>query len=543
MTAVFQDNPVFTLFVVIALGYVLGQIKLRGSSLGVAAVLFVGLAMGSISPDLQIPQFIILLGLTMFVYAVGLDAGPAFMKTFQRRGSKDILFIIGMLTFSAGIAGFTFFLLPFTDATVAGMFAGSSTNTAALAGLLDQISVTVHDAEMEENLGRDAVVAYSLCYPMGLIASILAINWLQRWLKVDYQAEAQMLKDEYMLSQDIRSCTIHIGQNAVVGKRIRELKREHVIKAVFSRIQRNDEVQLIGWETMLEIGDIITVVGEPEELQRIIEIFGEKASEDRTHDRSVYDIKEIFVSNPAVGGEKLATLNIHEHFSAIMIRLRRGDLDLLIHSNTIIELGDQIRLLAKNEDIPRLEKLFGNSLEAINKINLFSFGFGIALGLLIGMIEFTFPGGVTFKLGFAGGPLIVALILGSLRKTGSIIWTLPFGISKVLRQLGLTLLLAGIGINSGHTFFQTLQEAQGLTIIGVGAFLSMSTAILTLFVGYKWLKIPFTFLSGMVANQPAVLDHALTKASNNLPNIGFTLMFPIALILKIIYVQLLFAVL
>ncbi|MGB0863882.1 MAG: hypothetical protein ACPGXZ_13250, partial [Saprospiraceae bacterium] len=203
-------------------------------------------------------------------------------------------------------------------------------------------------------------------------------------------------------------------------------------------------------------------------------------------------------------------------------------------------LGDRVLIVARHDEMKKLSKLFGNSYQDLSQINLFSFGFGMALGLLLGMVTFQFPGGFTFNLGFAGGPLIVALLLGSVRRTGPIVWTLPYSANLTLRQFGLILLLAGIGIRSGHTFLQTIISGGGGWLFLAGALISIISAFAALFVGYKIFKIPFSFLIGMVSSQPAVLDFSLDRAKNNLPTIGFTLMLPIGLIVKIILVQLLF---
>ncbi|NND31952.1 MAG: hypothetical protein HKN76_05120, partial [Saprospiraceae bacterium] len=181
-----------------------------------------------------------------------------------------------------------------------------------------------------------------------------------------------------------------------------------------------------------------------------------------------------------------------------------------------------------------------NSYEHLSHVNLLSFGLGMALGLLLGLVEISLPGGATFKLGFAGGPLLVALVLGSLRRTGPVVWTMSYSANLTLRQIGLTLLLAGIGINSGHTFLSTVMGGGGGMIFLSSVIISVLTAMMTLIIGFKLVKIPFSFLTGMVANQPAILDFAIDKAGNKLPNIGFTTMLPVALITKILFVQLLF---
>lgn len=543
MVDAFIENPLLLLFIVAGLGYGVGSIRIRGSNLGVAAVLFVGLAVGGLSPELHIPDIIIFLGLAMFVYTIGLSSGPSFFATFRQRGSRDIIFVIVMLTLSASIAFGLHFLFAFDASTTSGLYAGSTTNTPALAGLLDAISNANLDSVTSKSMSERAVIGYSLSYPMGVIGVMIAINVMQRLLKIDYLAEERELKKEYPVRQTVTSKTVEITQPDVTGVPLRDLKRQLKANVVFGRLLREEETLLTNYDTRLQIGDQIAVVADEEEIERVTKLIGKTMPFRLSYDRSEYDTRRIFVSNPNIAGERLSTLNLNERFAAIITRVRRGDIDLLANSKLVLELGDRVRFVARRQDIPRISKLFGDSYDALSRINLLSFGLGMALGLLLGMITFQLPGDASFKLGFAGGPIIVALILGALRRTGPIVWTLPYSANLTLRQIGLILLLAGVGVNSGHTFVDTVAQGGGGIIFLAGTIISFITAIATLFIGYKLLKIPFSFLTGMVASQPAVLDFALEKAGNKLPNIGFTLMLPVSLITKIVYVQFLFALL
>ena len=206
----------------------------------------------------------------------------------------------------------------------------------------------------------------------------------------------------------------------------------------------------------LKEGDLLTVAGSPEELQELTAMLGKRAEVELSHDRKVYDTHRVFVSNPDVAGQSIASLNLVEKYQAVITRVRRGDVDLLARGDTVLELGDRIRFVARIKDVPKLFTYFGDSYHALSQIDLLSFGLGMAMGLLLGMISFQLPGGISFKLGFAGGPLIVALILGSLRRTGPIVWSLPYSANLTLRQVGLILLLASVGVRSGHTFISTI---------------------------------------------------------------------------------------
>ncbi len=536
----FIGNPILLLFVVAALGYWLGNIRFKGGGLGVAAVLFVGLAFGALDPGLQIPETIIFLGLSIFVYTIGLQSGPGFVRNIRQHGLRDVLFVILMLILSAGITVGLHYLFHFNASTSAGLFAGVTTNTAALAGLLDAIAHSGSSPELIEQLSREAVVGYSLSYPMGVFGIILAIFLIERVLRINYSKEEEFLRRFYPIDQRIKNTTIRITTDQFAGRQLRDLLRENHWEVVFGRILRNGEVGLSSWDHQFQKNDVIRVVGNQDEIDRVVSQLGEEVDPDLIVGDHAYETARIFVSNPKVAGQKLAALNLTEKYSAIISRYRRGDIDLLATGDTILELGDQVRLVARKEDLPKISRLFGNSYEDLSHVNLLSFGLGMALGLWLGLIEINLPGGATLKLGFAGGPLVVALILGSLRRTGPIVWTMPYSANLTLRQIGLTLLLAGIGINSGHTFLSTISGGGGGYIFLASVIISILTGIITLTVGFKLVRIPFSFLTGMVANQPAILDIAIERAGNKLPNIGYTIMLPVALVTKILFVQLLY---
>jgi putative transport protein len=227
---------------------------------------------------------------------------------------------------------------------------------------------------------------------------------------------------------------------------------------------------------------------------------------------------------------------------AVVTRIRRGDIELLPHGDTVLELGDRVRVLTARENLPAVTAYFGDSYKAVSEIDILSFSLGLALGLLLGLLPIPVPGGTSIKLGLAGGPLIMALVLGALGHTGPITWNLPYTSNLMLRQVGLVLFLAGIGTRAGYDFFQTLTKGGGLPLFLAAGAIVCVTAVVTLWVGYKLLKVPMGLLSGMLAalqTQPATLGFALEQAGNELPNIGYARVYPVAAVAKILAAQLL----
>ncbi len=541
MIQLLGENPLLLLFVVASLGYLLGNIKVKGGSLGVAAILFTGLFFGAIDSSLKIPEIILLLGLSLYVYSIGLNSGPAFFNSYKNNRLRDFIFIISTLLFSGVIAALLSFIFDFSAAATAGIYSGSTTNTAAMAGVIDIIS-NRYSGDAGDALLQDVVVGYSYSYPMGVLGGIIAIIILQKALHIDYQQEKNLLKKKYPLDEELTSLTIRITNPEATRIQLRDLFKIHDWNVIFSRLFSNDEVTLSNWDTTFTLNDEVMVIGSRQELDNVIQVLGRVVDSDLTYDRKLFDVRRIFVSNPDLVGRTLASLNLHEKFNATITRIRRGDIDMLANGDTMLELGDRIRFIARREDLKELSELFGDSYYKASRINVFTFGLGIGLGLMLGAIQFSFGGDLSFKFGYAGGPLIVGLILGALRRTGPIHWSMPYSANVTLQQIGLTLLLAAIGVRSGNAFVQSL-SIEGLWFFLGGTIISLLTAMTILYAGHRLMKMPFTLLTGIVSNQPAILDFAIRRAGNRVPEFGFTLMFPIALISKIVIAQVLFLLL
>jgi putative transport protein len=381
---------------------------------------------------------------------------------------------------------------------------------------------------------------------MGVIGMLLAIYAMQRVFRIDYRTEAQSLRQFNVIEQDLYTRTVLITNPEVVGIPVSELFHKHNWDIVLSRIKHERDLKLAMGDVSLEMGDLVSVVGTPEEVDKAVAGMGEPASVQLELDRSDYDFRRIFVSNQYIAGRSLNELNLPREYGAIVTRVRRGDIDLLAHGDTVLELGDRVRVVAKRSEMSRLSALFGDSYKALSEVNLLSLSVGLTIGVIIGLIPIPLPGGVRITLGMASGPLLVGLVLGALRRTGGLVWTIPYSANLTLRQIGLTMLLAGIGIRSGYTFFTNFGASGGLQVFFAGALITFAVAFLTLIIGYKSLKIPFGMLTGMLAGlgtQPATLGFSLQQADNELPNLGYALVYPVATITKVIVAQLLLIIL
>jgi putative transport protein len=393
-------------------------------------------------------------------------------------------------------------------------------------------------------MAQNAVVGYSISYPMGVLGTMIGLALVQRIFRPDYQAEAQVLSKEYPLGQNIVNYTIKITKPEVTGIRLRDLKKQFKTNVIFGRTKQADHLGLSHAETIFHVDDEVTVVGDEHEVERIRELFGEKAEEHLADDRSVLDIKRMFVSNKNIAGKTIRDLNLQDNFSAVITRVQRGDSDMLATPHTVLELGDRVRVVAERKDIKEVQTLFGDSYDSLSHIDLLSFGLGMGLGFLLGSMQMSIPIiNINFSLGAAGGPLVAGLVLSAIRRSGPVLWNIPYSANLMLRQVGLMLMLAAIGINSGHKFILTMQTSIGPLLFLSGAVISVLGTVIAATVAFKLLKIPMSLTLGMLSHHPALLDYAANSTGNKIPSFGYALVMPLLLIGKIIFAQLLWQML
>ncbi|MBA3470447.1 MAG: transporter, partial [Herpetosiphonaceae bacterium] len=371
---------------------------------------------------------------------------------------------------------------------------------------------------------------------------IIVMTLLRRWWKVDFAKEAAHLRSPLAPTQKLHNRTIIVTRPEAIGATINEMLSRQSWDVILGRVRHDDRLVLANGQMRLALGDLVSVIGPDEDVAAVAAYLGEISDQQLESDRREFDFRRVFVSNSQLAGRRLRDLALPEQYGAFVTRVRRGDNEFVAHGDTILELGDRVRVIARPDEMHKVSAFFGDSYRALSEVDILTLNLGLALGLLVGMIPLPLPGGVVIKLGFAGGPLIVALILGAFERTGPLVWNMPYSANLTLRQIGLILFLAGIGTRSGYAFVSTLQQGGGLTIFAAGIVITVTISLLALWIGYRLLKIPLGVLLGMVAGlqtQPAVLGFAQEQTGNDLPNIGYAAVYPVALITKIICAQLL----
>ncbi len=535
---VLSEYPALTLFLVIGLGYLLGEINFFGFKLGVAGVLFVGLAVGSLSPSVAPPEVVSTLGLIIFVYTIGIQSGPAFFGALRKQGYRDSLLVVAVLLFGAGISAGARYVLPLSGAGAAGLFCGAVTNTPALAAARERLrerrGAPGATAEQLRLIADEPVVAYSVAYPMGVIGVLLCFQVLRRLWRIEPVRGGE--------TPEIVARDFVVRNPGIYGKTVAEILRLHKdVGFVVSRIQHEGGMDIAKSDTRVEPGDIVVVVGDEESLDRAGQIFGAPAETSIELDRTDLDYRRVFVSSKEVVGKRIRDLDLQDRYSATITRLRRGDNDIVPTPDTRLELGDRVRVLTHRENFGVIARLFGDSIRDTAETDFGSVALGMVLGVLVGMIPLPVPGGSVIRLGLAGGPLLVALALGKLERTGRVTWVIPLSANLTLRQIGLLLFLAGVGTKAGYSFATTIAR-DGLPMLAAGAAVTLAVTLATMIFGYKVLKIPFDSLTGLmsgVQTQPACLAYAANQARNEQPNVAYAAVYPAAMITKIVLAQLL----
>ena len=511
-------QPILALFLAIAVGYVVGQVNIFGFSLGIGAVLFIGLAIGALAPKAQISGPIALIGLVMFLYGIGILYGRQFFEGLSGPGRLyNLLAFVGViaaLLVALGL-GKLFGLDPgFT----LGLFAGSMTNTATLQAALDVV-------------GNDAPsIGYSVTYPFGVIGPILCFYFMTRAVKPVFPP---------------KPARFHMGEITIDRLPQGAGTLGDVMKLLPAGVQvasvRQDHHNLLPDDSLaVRPGDALLIAAEREAaIAEAADRLGHLEPGRIGKDRSDLSYQRFFVSKNALTGVPLSALPMPPGIPIQVLHLRRYDVDIVPAPDLMLEIGDRIGVLVPPEHIAATRSFFGDTVKATADFSYVSVGFGMVLGVLLGLIPIPIPGVGTVSLGIGGGPLIVALIVGRLRRTGPISWVMPLPANIVLRNFGLTLFLAAVGINSGQAFVTTVAQSGPLMLL-IGAAVVLTTVAIVLVIGHFMLRIPFDDLLGVAAGatgNPAIVVYAARMAPTDRPDIAYAMIFPSATIVKVIAVQ------
>ena len=519
MASLFASSPLLALFVVVALGAAIGAIRIGPLRFGAAGALFVGLTVSALHPEVVSTHMSIVqpMGLAFFVYCVGISAGATFFQDLRKQTNllalTTIVCVVGALIALVGGR-----LLGLSSGLTSGLFTGALTAAPAL------------DTATRLTGDPNAAVGYAFGYPVGVIGGILivTITVTRKWVGP---------KDTPSLAgASLEAVSIHVSKH--INTRDIEAWRDQRVRLSYLRRDGRTRVTAPG-EDLLP-GDHVVMVGDPAAIKEAAPLVGEVLGHNLEDDRSDLAFERIVVSNPDVAGRSVSELNVTKRFGAVITRVRRGDLDLLARDDLDLQLGDHVAVVVPTDELDDIAEWLGDSERRVAEVDGMAFGIGLVLGLLLGIVSFPLPGGQGFQLGAAAGPLIVGMLLGALRRTGPLVWTLPAAANLTIRQIGLMLFLAALGLNAGPQFASLLGSPEGWRAALLAAVMVVVCCVIQA-LGAKFIGLSSARAAGGIAGflgQPAVLQAADARVTDERIEAAYATLFAFAIIVKILLLPL-----
>lgn len=534
-------SPPLLLFSVIGLGILVGQVRVRGFRLGVAGVLFTGLAAGAwrAGPDaatLEISHHVTTIGLILFVYGVGISSGPGFFRALGDRALRVNLVVVVALLAAAATALLGGRWAGLGAEQIVGAFCGGLSNTPALAAA----------SELVEALGRgqakDVAVGYSVAYPFAVLGGLLAFKAYATAMRRRAQREQEQAIREGRVPVPPVNANFEVRNPALFGKAIGELNVQETAGVLISRHRHGDHVSVPTKYSRLEEGDVVLAVGAPRAIDAALAYFGARSEQHLEHEsQGPIVMRRILVSKRKLAGGTIEQLHLDRRFNAQVTRVRRADIDFVATPETRLELGDRLRVVMPGEHAAAVAAFFGDSEREIVDVDFTAMTLGISAGVLLGMVSVPVTSTAAVSLGLAGGPLVVALVLGKLGRTGPLTWSLPLETNHALQHVGLLLFLAGVGVNSGERFLTALSH-HGLRLWLVGAAVTVvgtATALVGLRLFGKSSVIQSVGATSGMQTQPATLAYANEIFRSDDVYIAYAITYPVAMVGKILLAQLL----
>ena len=536
-------KAVLALSIVVAAGLVFGSLGVRGIRLGAAGVLFAGIFFGQLGMhiDERILEFVRDFGLLLFVYMVGLHVGPGFFSSVKQRGLQ-LNALGGAVVLLGGliVAGFRF-LFHFSIPVVGGLFAGATTNTPSLAAAQAALqALPTYNPVSGDYLG----MAYAVAYPFGIIGIILTMLLVRRIFCIDVGAEVRSI--ELSLKAGERTpdfIDLEVTNPNVDGVTLRDLPFAAEAGLVFSRLLRDGRVTVPKDDSQIQLGDALRLVGPRTKILEFEPIIGRKSSIDIKSVPSELRTEHLYVTKREVLGKSIGELNFERTYGAVVTRLTRADVEFAANNQVRLQFGDFLFVVGSNEGVMQVGDLVGNKPKALDQPHVLPVFVGILLGVILGSLPIVLPGmPAPVRLGLAGGPLIVALVLSRVGRIGPLIWYLSPGANLALREIGIVLFLACVGLKSGSRFLEVLLSGSGFYWMAAGAVLTFVPLMIVGLVGRKVLKLDYPTLCGVLAGSmtdPPALAFATNITKSDQPLVAYAAVYPLVMILRVFIVQIL----
>ncbi|MDO4881515.1 MAG: putative transporter [Capnocytophaga sp.] len=529
--------------IVIAAGVALGKIRFFGISFGIACVLFVGIAMShfGFTINQEIQHFVKEFGLILFVYTIGLQVGPGFFASFQKEGIKLNFFAVLSVFVCVLTVISIHYITGLNMGTLVGIMSGAVTNTPGLGAAQATLENIVEDPQQ-----YSVSTAYAVAYPFGVFGIILVMLGLKSFLKIKIDVEKRLHNWRHSAEQSIISrVAIKVNNPTLFNKKLNVIKDTLNFDFIISRIFRDNEVILANDSILIHKDDIILVVVNKKDTEKLENLIGEKMASTEEYfpdeDQQKYVSRRINVTKRAAFSRKLAELNIRERFDVTITRVYRAGIEFVPKNDTKLQFGDTITVIGDKANIELLSKEFGNSKKRLASPHIAELFLGITLGVLLGSIPFTLFG-ITFKLGLAGGPLIVAILISRYGGKFSVTHYVSQSANLMIREIGIVLFLASVGLDAGKKFVDTILNGDGLYWMLLGAIITIVPLIVTALLARFRGKLDYLEACGLLAGastDPPALAFSNEMTNSDVPALTYASVYPLTTFLRIMVAQLL----
>lgn len=534
-------STVLVISLVAGLGVTFGNIKFKGISIGVAGVLFVGIFFGhiGISIDNVILEFLREFGLILFVYSIGMQVGPGFLSSLRNDGLRLNLLAMAIVFGNVAIAVLYAFFELVPNTVLVGLLSGAVTNTPGLAAAL-QVVNDIPGMTPAELTGP--ATGYALAYPFGVLGILLGMIIIRLVLRINVTEEVRQLENPPV--NHPHGLTITVTNPSLQGKTVETVSGLVGANVVISRLSRNGTVRVPLPGDLLMTGDVIYAVGEKNVLDRFCLATGESGKMNLlSQAATTLSSRKVIVTRKEAIGKSLAEINLQDRFSVTITRVIRAGVELVASPDIQLQFGDSIRMVGEASALDMAQKFFGNSVKKLDHPDIVPILAGIGCGVLLGSIPINFPGlSAPVKLGLAGGPLIMAIVLARIGRIGKISFFVPNSANLMLRELGITLFLSAVGLKAGEHFVEYVLSAQGLYWMMLAAVITfvplMAVALWARLKG----RLNYLHLCGLMAGSmtdPPALAFANSLAQNESPSVTYATVYPMVMILRILTAQLL----
>ncbi|MDK9636881.1 putative transporter [Enterobacter hormaechei] len=538
---------VSVLALVAVVGLWLGNIKIRGVGFGIGGVLFGGIFVGHFADQLgwvlsaDMLHFIQEFGLILFVYTIGIQVGPGFFASLRVSGLRLNLFAFGIVVMGGLVTAILHKLFAIPLPVVLGIFSGAVTNTPAL-GAGQQI---LRDLGIPADVVDQMGMSYAMAYPFG-ICGILLSMWLVRVLfRVNVEQEAK--EHESTLTNGhalIKTINIRVENPNLNNMAIQDVPILNSATIICSRLKRDETLMVPSPDTLIQHGDLLHLVGQPADLNNARLVIGQEVDTSLSTRGTDMRVERVVVTNEKVLGKKIRDLQVKERYDVVISRLNRAGVELVASQDASLQFGDILNLVGRPSSIDAVADMLGNAQQKLQQVQMLPVFIGVGLGVMLGSIPLYMPGfPVALKLGLAGGPLIMALILGRIGSIGKLYWFMPPSANLALRELGIVLFLAVVGLKSGGDFVDTLVNGEGMSWVGYGIFITAIPLITVGLLARIFAKMNYLTLCGMLAGSmtdpPALAFANNLHATSGAAALSYATVYPLVMFLRIITPQLL----